>query len=80
MRAARAEVTGRMLIAGLRHLCLVLGEYVAHCSQHRPDRARYLRLPDGGESITAPVSDLAAARIRRRKILGGLIHEYERVA
>jgi hypothetical protein len=32
------------------------------------------------ESITAPASDLAAARIRPHKILGGLIHEYERVA
>jgi hypothetical protein len=45
----------------------------------RPHRARNLR-PDRGESITVPVSDLAAARIRRHKILGGLIHEYERVA
>jgi hypothetical protein len=26
------------------------------------------------------VADLAAARIRRREILGGLIHEYERAA
>ena len=32
------------------------------------------------DSSTAPVTDLAAARIRRRKILGGLIHEYERAA
>jgi hypothetical protein len=77
---ARAEVTGRMLIAGLRHLRLVLEEHVARCNQHRPHRARYLRPPDDGESITAPVGDLAAVRIRRHNILGGLIHEYERVA
>jgi putative transposase len=73
VRTARAEVTDRMLIAGRRHLRLVLDEYVAHDNQHRPHRARYLRPPDRGESITAPVSDLAAARILRHKILGGLI-------
>ena len=28
----------------------------------------------------APVTDLATARIRRHKVLGGLIHEYERAA
>jgi hypothetical protein len=28
----------------------------------------------------APVTGLAMARIRRRKVLGGLIHEYERAA
>jgi len=77
-RIARAEVTGRMLIAGLRHLRWVLDEYVAHYNQHRPHRARYLRPPDRSESIIVPVRDLAAERIRRRKILGGLIHEYER--
>ena len=79
VRTARAEVTDRMLIAR-RHLRLVLDEYVAHYNQHRPHRARYLRPPDRGDSITAPVSDLAAARILRHKILGVLIHEYERVA
>jgi putative transposase len=81
VRTARAEVTDRMLIAGRRrHLRVVLDEYVAHYNQHRPHRARSLRSPDGGESISAPVSDLAAVRIRRHKILGGLIHEYEPAA
>ena len=32
------------------------------------------------DSIAAPVTDLATAPIQRRKILGGLIHEYERAA
>jgi len=69
-----------MLIAGPRHLRVVLDEYVDHFNQHRPHRARNLRPPDHDDSITAPVTDLAAAWIRRRKILGGLIHEYERTA
>jgi hypothetical protein len=35
-----------------------------------------VRPPDHDDIITAPVTDLTAARIRSRKILGGLIHEY----
>jgi hypothetical protein len=51
VRTARAEATGRMLIAGPRHLRTVLDEYVAHYNRHRPHRARSLRPPDG-DSIT----------------------------
>ena len=80
VRTARAEVTDRMLIAGPRHLRAVLEEYVAHYNQHRPHRARNLRPPDRDGSTTALVTDLATARIRRHKVLGGLIHEYERAA
>jgi len=68
-----------MLIAGPRHLRAVLDEYVAHYNRHRPHRARNPRPPDHDDSITAPVADLAA-RIRRHKVLGGLIHEYAQVA
>lgn len=80
MRTVRAEVTDRMLIAGPRHLQAVLDEYIAHYNQHRPHRARNLRPPDHDDSGTVPVTDPEAARIRRRKVLGGLIHEYERAA
>jgi putative transposase len=79
VRTVRAEVTDRMLIAGPRHLQTVLDEYVAHYNQHRPHRARNLRPPDG-DTIAAPVTALATARIRRREVLGGLIHEYGRAA
>ena len=69
-----------MLIAGPRHLRAVLEEHVAHYNQHRPHRSRNLRPPDGGDGITAPATDLATGRILRRKVLGGLIHEYDRAA
>jgi putative transposase len=80
VRTVRAEVTDRMLIAGPRHLRAVLDEYVTHFNQHRPHRARNLRSPDHDDANGVPVTDLATARIRHRKILGGLIHEYERAA
>ena len=80
VRTARAEVTDRMLIAGPRHLRAVLDEYAAHYNRYRPHRARDLRPPDGDDSITAPVTGLTTARMRRRRVLGGLIHEYEQAA
>jgi putative transposase len=76
VRTVRAEVTDRMLIAGPRHLRAVLDEYVAHYNRHCPHRARDLWPPDSGDIVTGP----AAVRIRRRKVLGGLIHEHERAA
>jgi putative transposase len=69
-----------MLIAGPQHLRVVLDEYAAHYNQHRPHRATNLRPPDADDTATAPVTGLAAARIRRREVLGGLIHEYEQAA
>jgi putative transposase len=80
VRTAWAEVTDRMLICGQRHLRAILDEYVAHYNQHRPHRARNLRPPDSAEAIPAAITDLATAPIRRRKVLGGLIHEYQRAA
>ena len=80
VRTARAEVTDRILIAGPRHLCAVLDEYVGHYNRHRPHRARDLRPPDCDGITTAEVADLTTVRIRRRRILGGLINEYERAA
>ena len=76
VRTVRAEVTDRMLIAGLRHLRAILDEYVAHY-RHRPHRARSLRPPDCDDISMAPVTDLTTARIRRHDVLGGLIREYE---
>lgn len=40
-------------------------------------RARNLRPPACDDITTAPISGPAAARMRRHKVLGGLIHEYD---
>jgi putative transposase len=69
-----------MLIAGPQHLRAVLDECAAHDSRHRPHRGRNLRPPDCDGITMAATGDLAVARIRRRRVLGGLIKEYERAA
>jgi len=69
-----------MLIAGQRHLSAVLDEYVAHCNQRRPHRARNLRPPDSAEITPAAITALTTSEIRRRRALGGLISEYEQAA
>jgi putative transposase len=73
---ARAEVTGRMLIFGERHLRLVLAQYAAHYNGRPPHRSRQLRPPRPDH----PVADFSQERIQRRPVLGGLINEYERAA
>jgi len=73
---ARTEVTDRMLIFGERHLHLVLAQYAAHYNGRRPHRSRHLRPPRPDH----PFADLSLKRIRRRAVIGGLIHEYERAA
>jgi transposase InsO family protein len=79
VRTARSEATDRMLITGPRHLRAVLDDYTAHYNQHRPHRARNLRPPDCSQ-ITAATADLTTGRIRRHRVLGGLINEYKRAA
>jgi hypothetical protein len=79
-RANRFRFLIRDRAAGSRHLRTVLDEYAVHYNQRRPHRARNLRPPDYDDSATSPVIDLVTARIRRKKILGGLIHEYQRAA
>lgn len=55
----------------------VLDNYLAHDNDHRPHRARNLRPPDCHDITPAAVTDLTTAKIRRRRVLGGLIHKYE---
>src|SRR3954454_3184008 len=66
----------RMLIAGERHLAAVLASYTAHYNQHRPHRSLGQRPPEPGSQVP----HLAAATVRRRPILDGLINEYAQAA
>ena len=69
-----------MLIAGSRHLSAVLDEYVVHYNEHRLYRARNLRPPGADEIAPVAITVPATTQIRRRRVLGGLISEYEQAA
>jgi putative transposase len=57
-----------------------MDEYAVHYNEHRPHRARKLCPPGTDDIAPAVITDLAAPKIWRRRILGGLINEYERAA
>jgi hypothetical protein len=55
----------------------VLRTYTSHYNARRPHRGLGLKTPDPGLDPAA-VGD--GIRVRRRDVLGGLIHEYELAA
>ena len=69
----RAECLDWTLIQGRRHLDRTLWTYAEHYNRGRPHRALGLASPlaTAGEPIPANPRD-----VRRRDLLGGLIHEY----
>jgi len=76
--SVRRECLDRLLILGRRHLEHVLVAYVRHFNEHRPHRALGQRPPLSDQQPLADVIDLD--RLRRRDLLGGLIHEYKLAA
>ena len=77
----RRECLDRLLIVGHRQLEHVLRVYVTHYNRQRPHRALDLNPPDS--RVLSPIATLAmphAPQVRRRDLLGGLIHEYELAA
>ena len=69
----RAECLDRLLILSRWHLQHVLCVYRQHYNEHRPHRALQLIPPNGRD----PTPLTAPADLRRRDLLGGLIHEYD---
>jgi putative transposase len=74
---ARHELLDRILIINRRHLTAVLTDYVTHFNDHRPHRALHQAAPL--KSLPPPASP-PQLHLRRRDLLGGLIHEYTQVA
>jgi putative transposase len=72
IRTLRIDCLDRILILGHRHLEHVLRVY-RHYNEHRPHRALDLLPPNGRD----PTPLNAPAHLRRRDLLGGLIHEYD---
>jgi putative transposase len=79
VRTVRNDCLDRILILGRRHLERVLRVYRKHYNEHRPHRALQLLPPNGGNSSKRS-NTRAATAIRRRDLLGGLIHEYQQAA
>jgi putative transposase len=70
----RRECTDRIL--GHRHRTAVLNAYVTHYNTHRPHRALGQRPPNGPEDTHRPPPE----QVRRTRLLGDLINEYQQVA
>ena len=79
LRTAGRECLDRTLIHGQRHLPATLSEHVAHYNGHRPHQGPSQLPPNTGQAPAA-LLDLAATRVHRRTILGGLINEYYKAA
>jgi putative transposase len=66
-----------MLVLGCRHRQRVLTTYEAHYNQARPHRGLELKTPEPERDPALPAERV---RVRRRDVLGGLIHKYELAA
>jgi putative transposase len=76
VRTVRVECLDWLLILNRRHFERVLRIYVEHYNRERPHRALGLRPPEPRERAERSF----IGEIKRRDLLGGLIHEYDRAA
>jgi putative transposase len=77
--SVRRECLDRILIVGRRHLHHVLATYALHYNEHRPHRSLAQRPPlsePPPSDVQAIAGVIGLDRVRRRDLLGGLIHEY----
>jgi transposase InsO family protein len=74
VRTVREECLDHLLIYSRCRLQSVLAEYVDHYNQARPHRGLQLSIPSPRHGTKA------IGEIRRRDVLGGIVHEYERAA
>jgi putative transposase len=73
----RAECLDWTLIWGRRHLDRTLRTYAEHYNRGRPHRALGLASPLAAAAEPIPVNP---RDVRRRDLLGGLVHEYHGAA
>ena len=71
VRTVREDCLDQLLVLSRRHLERIMTEYVAPYNQGRPHRSLNLTAPQRAAAVRS------AGHVRRRDILGGLIHEYE---
>jgi putative transposase len=74
IRSAREECLDHILVLNERHLMRVLRTYVAYFNQRRPHQGLGQQIP------LPPAGDSGVGAVRRRDVLGGVIHDYYREA
>jgi putative transposase len=74
--SVRRECLDRLLIINRRQLERIVRVYVGDYNAERPHRSLELRAPDPARP---PRRGAAPTALRRRDILGGIIHEYEAI-
>jgi transposase InsO family protein len=79
VRTVRAECLDWLLVVGRGHLQQILRVYVHPYNRHRPHRALMHRSPDPLARLTILGEDDRGG-VRRRDLLGGLLHEYRQAA
>jgi putative transposase len=76
VRTVRSECLDWLLILNHQHLERVLEVFVEHYNGHRPHRALTLTPPHPTGPPVAPGTEWDEARVQRRDLLGGVVHEY----
>jgi putative transposase len=79
IQTVRAECLDWLLIVERGYQEQVLRVYVEHYNIHRPHRALGFEAPDRPARLTV-VGENERGEVRRRDLLGGLLHEYRRAA
>jgi Integrase core domain len=80
VRTARSECTGRMLIAGERHARVVMAQYIGHYITGRSHQGHGLGLQAPDDAPNVIPLPAPPHQIHQRRLLGGLINEYQPAA
>ncbi len=79
VQTVRMECLDWTLVRGRRHLWRLLDAYVGHYNRQRPHRSLALTVPDALEQDQDSIP-VRPQDVKRRDVLGGLVHEYHAVA